>query len=637
MKRLQTARIDWQTDVPVSEAFGDVYFNRDGGAAETRYVFLEGNGLPERFRELAPYDTFTVGETGFGTGLNFFCAREAFLAHAPVNTRLHFISFELFPLSPADMRHALTLMSMAAPVADSFMAQYPPAMTGHYQLFLDQGRVQLTLVLGDLLETLPQLQAEVDCWFLDGFAPSCNPHMWQDSVFQELARLSHSATTLATFTVARCVRDGLNSAGFTLSKRKGFGRKRDMLCARATTAKCRTQRPQQVVVIGAGLAGASTARALAERGIAVTLLERHHIASGGSGNAQGALYIKPAVEMTAATQLHLHGYHYTCNRLQPLDDPDLAELCGVLQPALSAKAQRHQQQLLASNLYPAEVLQPMNAMESSVCAGTEIRHAGLFYPRGGWVSPPRWCDALLQHPLIELHTQTPVRTLHFDPQQQRWQVESDVHTFAADAVVVCCADQAPTFAHLAHLPLQPIRGQTSLISADGLPQLNCVVCAEGYISPPRQGHYCFGASFRPKDSTLDERPADHSHNLDLLCEALPAFAPARERPWRGRAGLRCGAPDYLPLVGAVAEKEAFIAQYARLRVDANWRTHKPTPLWPGLYVNAGHGSKGLITCPISAELIAAQISGGASPLPLSLQACLDPNRFLVRDLKRRRI
>ena len=86
---------------PVSQAFGDVYFSRDGGVDETMHVFLRGNGLPERW---AGRGRFTIGELGFGTGLNFLVAWKKWKETAPVGATLHYISIEKFPFKVADLR-----------------------------------------------------------------------------------------------------------------------------------------------------------------------------------------------------------------------------------------------------------------------------------------------------------------------------------------------------------------------------------------------------------------------------------------------------------------------------------------------------------------------------------------------------
>lgn len=173
------AQLDWHDGQPFSRAFGDVYFSRASGLEETRHVFLHHNALAERFAALPEHGQFCIGETGFGTGLNFLCAWQCFEQHAPATARLHFVSTEKFPLAPADLQQALALWPELAPYSSELLAQYDILTPGWHRFVLRGGRLALTLLVGDALETLPELDARVDAWFLDGFAPSKNPEMWQ--------------------------------------------------------------------------------------------------------------------------------------------------------------------------------------------------------------------------------------------------------------------------------------------------------------------------------------------------------------------------------------------------------------------------------------------------------------------------
>lgn len=227
---LQTADLAWEnTGNPTSRAYGDVYFSRENGLAETRHVFLQGNRLEERF---AAADRFVIAETGFGTGLNFLAAKDLFERIAPSSAGLHFLSVEKYPLRREDMRRALDVFPETAAHADAMVPKLPEAAPGFHRVHF--GRVTLTLLYGDAMEVLPQLEATVDAWFLDGFAPAKNPGLWQTEIYAQLARLSAPRATVATFTVAGAVRRGLREAGFSVRKVRGFGRKREMLVAEKT-------------------------------------------------------------------------------------------------------------------------------------------------------------------------------------------------------------------------------------------------------------------------------------------------------------------------------------------------------------------------------------------------------------------
>ena len=377
---------------------------------------LEKNNLSERFRQLSPEnattDTFVIGETGFGTGLNFLCAWQQFELSAPAGAQLHFISTEKHPLSASDLAKALSLWPELSEYSAPLLDSYLPTCDGFHHLEFANGRVKLTLLVGDVLTTLPLLEAQVDAWFLDGFAPSKNPSMWQPELFQTIAEKSSEQATYATFTAARMVRDALLAAGFSVIKTRGFGLKRDMIHGQLNAAAHpNIKRPvwniypthktdeKSVVIIGGGLSGTSCARSLAERGWQVTLLEQHEqLATEASGNPQGILYAKLSANQTALSRLITQGYCYSLNLIRQLDKkhPGTRHACGVVQLCTSESVRLRHQKL--AQQFPEEFLQLLDKQQLSKLAGIEINHDGLFFPEAGWVTPPAICQQLAQHP-----------------------------------------------------------------------------------------------------------------------------------------------------------------------------------------------------------------------------------------------
>lgn len=230
--------IEWHADQngvlqPYSSVFQDVYYSSDNGLLETDYVFLQGNQLTQRWQQLSG-DRFSIIETGFGTGLNFLCAMQLWLKIAPKNATLHFISTEKYPLNPQEMAKALQTWPRLTHLIAPFLAEYQKLTQKNSQFF--DGRVQLTFLVGDATDCLSKINTLADAWFLDGFAPAKNPQMWQTALFAQMARLSKANTTFATFTSAGAVKRGLQAAGFNVSKRAGFGKKREMLTGSFTGA-----------------------------------------------------------------------------------------------------------------------------------------------------------------------------------------------------------------------------------------------------------------------------------------------------------------------------------------------------------------------------------------------------------------
>ncbi|WP_293765407.1 bifunctional tRNA (5-methylaminomethyl-2-thiouridine)(34)-methyltransferase MnmD/FAD-dependent 5-carboxymethylaminomethyl-2-thiouridine(34) oxidoreductase MnmC [uncultured Aquitalea sp.] len=657
--KLSHARLEWQDGLPVSADFGDVYFSRASGLDETRHVFLKHNRLAERFAALPAHSHFTIAETGFGTGLNFLCAWQLFLAAAPANSRLHFVSAEKFPLTPADLARALALWPELAEEAGELLKQYAVLPPGWHRFVFADGRVLLTLMAGDVLDVLPELDARVDAWFLDGFAPSKNPDMWQQSLFDHMARLSAPAASFATFTSAGFVRRGLKQAGFAVRKVPGFGHKREMSCGELVTPAGQAwqapwyARPpsanlteRSALVIGAGIAGAASADSLARRGWRVTVLDKEPgPAQAASGNPQGVLYTKLSAHMTPLTQLVLAGYAYSLRLLRARlpKQEDHWDDCGVLQLAWNEGEAKRQAKLAAAGL-PAEMLRPVSAGEASDLAGLPLTSGGLFFPQGGWLHPPALVRCLLDHPAIRQLYNREAVSLRYDERHQRWQALTSDGSLLAEASTLILAGAADIarMPQAAHLPLKRIRGQVSTLPATtDSAALRTVLCGEGYVSPARHGSHCFGATFKFDSEHLDPTLAEHEENLAMLEALVPAFrqtlGEALAEKAGGRAAYRCTSPDYLPLIGPLAERDGFVAAYAELARDASLRPEAASPWLPHCYVNVAHGSRGMITAPLAGEIIAALLENEPAPLPRSLMHAAHPSRFLLRDLMRRKL
>ena len=214
----QTAELDW-TDgcIPVSTRFGDPYFALGGGLAETRHVFLAGNGLPGRFRP-----GFHIAELGFGTGLNMLASLSAWRASGQSGA-LRYTSFEAYPMTATDIFRALSAFPEVAEVAADFLAQWA---AGHRHIRLPG--LEADIILGDAAETLGPWPGRADAWFLDGFSPAKNPGLWTDALMAQVAAHTSTGGTFATYSAAGFVRRALAAAGFAVERRPGFGHKRHM-------------------------------------------------------------------------------------------------------------------------------------------------------------------------------------------------------------------------------------------------------------------------------------------------------------------------------------------------------------------------------------------------------------------------
>jgi len=607
--------LDWQDGQPVSRRFGDVYFSRAGGLEEARHVFLAGNRLPERFAALAPDGAFVVGETGFGTGLNFLCAWQLFQRSAPPGARLHFVSTELYPLRAEELDAALRLWPDLDAHRQGLMHQYRVPAPGWHRFAFDRGRVHLTLLVGDARHTLQRLQGHADAWFLDGFSPAKNPELWEPALLHTVAEHSRTGATAATYSCAAGVRRALAAAGFQAWKAPGFGVKREMLCARLERAGSPRRRPAQrrAVVIGGGLAGSAAADSLARRGWQTALVERHdRLAAEASGNPQGVLYARLSAHGTPLSRLVQDGYQYTLRLLRarlPCDGEQWSD-CPVLQLAFDAQEARRQAALGALG-FPDDMLRAAAAEEASALAGLALACGGLVFPGGGWVHPSALCRELASHPGIALCSRR--KALRLQRSADGWRVlEAGTCIGEAPVVVVAAGVASGGFEQTSHLPLRVNRGQITLLPATrASAALRAVLCGESTVLPARAGLHSTGATFT-REAGTEATAADNAENLAMLARLSPALYEALDGAaldsarLAGRAGLRCGSPDYLPLVGPLDESA------------------------PGLLLSTAHGSRGLITAPLSGEALAAWLEDEPAPLPADLMQALLPGRFTPR-------
>lgn len=653
---LHHARLDWnEAGTPVSSEFGDVYFSNDNGLAETRYVFLQQNRLPARFLH-HDRDTFVIGETGFGTGLNFLATMAAFLEQAPQTgngSRLHFISFEKYPLTQGDLRKALAAWPELSSLSQDLIAQWPIPVSGCHRLIFAGGRIRLDLWLGDIKDMMPQLphhaEGLVDAWYLDGFSPAKNPEMWTQALFDGLARLARPAATIATFTCAGFVRRGLIAAGFAMKKVKGHGSKREMLAGdridkqpQQTIAPWYARpagRDGEVLIIGGGIASAMTALSLVERGRKVTLLcEDDEPANGASGNRQGALYPLLNGEHDALSRFYSLAFGYARHRLLALAErhPVAFALCGVTQLGYDDKSAAKLAKM-SQGPFPSELIHPLSTAEVAQVIGLPCDHSGVSYPLGGWLCPADLTRAAIKEAqasgLLEVVFNTELVAIA--EQVDGWQLESrDGRRWQAPNLVVAAGHKLPALIPFAELPLYPVRGQVSHVpTSTSLSRLNTVLCYDGYLTPVHKDHHCIGASYGRNQTDLGFRAEEQLQNQARLQACLP------QQSWPGevdvsgneaRVGVRCASRDHLPVVGPVARLASLADHYAELHTDQQGAA--PLPCHPGLYVLGALGSRGLCSAPLCGELLASEICGDPLPLAADLLEALHPARYWVRKL-----
>ncbi|RZI44783.1 bifunctional tRNA (5-methylaminomethyl-2-thiouridine)(34)-methyltransferase MnmD/FAD-dependent 5-carboxymethylaminomethyl-2-thiouridine(34) oxidoreductase MnmC [Herbaspirillum sp. HC18] len=629
--RLVPAVLSFSDGVPYAESFGDVYHSADGGLEQARHVFLGGNGLPGRWRGRR---RFTILETGFGLGLNFLATWLAWREDAERSECLHYVAIEKHPFSADDLAQLHARWPELAALSETLRAAWPPLMSGFHRLLLDEGRVMLTLVFGDIADCLPQIEAAADAFYLDGFAPSKNPEMWSPQVLTRLNRLAGQDATAATYTVSAVVRKALTQAGFACEKRPGFGRKRDMLAARFAPRWQQTLRivtaERSAIVIGAGIAGSAACERLAARGWQVTLVERHeHAAQEASGNLAGIAMPLLSKDDNLASRLSRTAFQFALRIWQHVGGIGSAfagEACGVLQLALDADHAQAQRETVQSLGFPHEFVRWLDAQEVKDLTGNPASHGGWLFPQAGWLTPSTLCNALLDACGNRLVRRFAQRALTLRKTSEGWEVCDDAGNMIAQAPVVILANgtSGTSFPQTQELPLSAIRGQVTHVPADILPPLPLVLCGDGYLTRPAGDVCCLGASY-DFDNDAQLRQASHQENLARLMQVLLQAAQGVEAlPMAGRVGFRSVSPDRLPLAGTLPDASMPITGSRLCDV----------PRLPGLYGLLAYGSRGMVWAPLMAELLASIMEGEPLPVERELADALDPARFALKIHRR---
>jgi tRNA 5-methylaminomethyl-2-thiouridine biosynthesis bifunctional protein len=631
---------------PSAPLYGDVYHPHQGALEQARHIFLRGSGLPERWRGRTQ---FTVVETGFGLGNSFLATWQAWLSDAERCEHLHFVSLEKHPLTGRDLQRAHA-QSPVRGLADQLVAAWPPLTPNLHVLNFEGGRVRLVLGFGDATVLSREVVAQADAFFLDGFAPARNEAMWSPPLLKALGRLAAPEATAATWSAARTVKDGLAQAGFEVHGTPGGGAKRDITLARyaprmpAKSAPSRLpmpERPTQALIIGGGLAGAATARALMQRGIACTVIDREpQPAAQASGNPAGLFHGTLSADDGPHARWHRAASFWAARTVREAvarGVPGAADGFLRLENQLDVPAM---QALLNAQALPPSYVQALSSDQASEQCGVPLRHNAWLYPEGGWVDP----RALVVHWLAKATWIGGVAVERLVKAGTQWRVlDAQGHCIAqAPLVVLANAHDALRLAGLPRNALQSRRGQLSWwkpppspvqaepveagpfdkLRANGLAP-HIPIASGGYVLRLTDGTVVMGATNQANDADATVRASDHAHNVARAARLLDAAPVPDGAAMHGRVAWRAVARDRLPLIGPAPDTQAPAPRRQGVHL---------VPRQSGLWLHTGLGSRGITTAALGGELIAAQVLGEPWPLEADLADALDPARVLrLRD------
>ncbi|WP_444997677.1 bifunctional tRNA (5-methylaminomethyl-2-thiouridine)(34)-methyltransferase MnmD/FAD-dependent 5-carboxymethylaminomethyl-2-thiouridine(34) oxidoreductase MnmC [Aliikangiella sp. IMCC44359] len=666
---VKPAKIEWRNNQPFNLEFDDIYFSSEGGVDESNYVFIEGNQLEKDWSNKQQSD-FSIIELGFGSGLNFFNTVTLWQQITKQNAynknnHLHYLSIEKRPLTVSDLKLITHHWPQFSKLSTKLIRNYPSLTYGRHQIFLKEYQVTLTLFFMPVDDALQDLVTEsnyqadklkIDHWFLDGFAPSKNTEMWAPSTCEKIAHLSKPGTRLASFSVASQVKTPLKEVGFKIIKRKGFGRKREMLTAtfappqtNSPTAKFinlkyerpwlhykQTTKPKQVAIIGGGIAGCATAYCLAQKGIAVDIFEHSkHLASQASGAAAGIFHPQLTSDMNYSSQFSWLGYLYLLRFLAEL--PKVEKDAVIIQSGLI--------RLLDSATQKDELLNLIDELRLHNWVSHVPAHINpersLLFPHAAALNMSKLCKLFINQidtSQKRLLLNTSVTAVN--QQDNQWEVITNQQKLVYQHVIFCGGAKSQLHNQFINFSTNVTRGQTCAFSHPLLgEQLKQILCEQIYLVPHENHAFILGATF---DELHDDKLNYHSQK-NLLDKAtnllqtmqLPFLSDSQKQALelQGTIGYRLHSQDRLPIVGGVTDKTKLTHDFTGLGQKRLLRDKLSYYNIPGLWLNTAYGSHGLINSLLASQHLASLINNDISPIPQTLAEAIHPARFIIKKLK----
>ena len=574
------AALDWINDQPFSKQYEDIYYTADG-TDEVHRIYLKPSALLER-KDLGA--CINVGELGFGSGLNFAITATELLQQT--DKHLHFISFEAHPLDyEAWQKIAPTRASLQ--IYRVLADNPPPLLTGWHRRSFANGRVQLSVYHGNALDGLQDLakrqRQPVDAWFLDGFSPPKNPDMWDLNILSAIADNSTQGTTVGSFTSAGAVRRGLEALGFAMRKVDQQPIKRSSLAGTlvANGAKQRQSTPQRVSVFGAGIAGCTVARHLADQGVQVQMFDPNGVASGGSKMDVSALHCRLLGDSSPGAEFRARAFHYA--RSYHPNFPGFSAT-GAVQLAMNdgelSKIRR------IAKVYAPDSSATQNWLtyldEQTLTDDFQLAGLGaLVFPSAAIIDLPQLCHGLMDHPNIEFVKQPGV--------------ETDQQPF-----IVACAGASKNFANTQSLEIGEMYGQLDWIKPVTQARIPMPIVGNGYVIPGDK-EWTVGSSYEYEPWTSVEASTSNINKNRRF------IGNGKMTSLRHKRAPRCVSSDREPVVGKLS--------------DMGW-------------ISTAHGSMGTSSAPMAAAMISSQLLGWIAPVSQRVETNLSPQRFIARQARR---
>ncbi len=632
--------------------------------------FADKNNLEKRWRDLKSNgSSFTIAETEFNFGNNFLPCIDLWHETTTKDSHLHYIS-GLSTLPSIEYLETLRKQNYSKTVSsDDLINLFPPNIDGVHTLFFLEGRVKLSLLLGNTVELFGELIKSTQTDTDDKSIPTIDACFVRESeksskeLWTLLALLSSKETTFAALTKLVSTRKNAENAGFriksettnqigwfslsgqySLPKPLTILRDRQLLWHINGNQK-NTSRRSEVIVLGAGIAGCTVAASLARRGYKVKIVDRHASpCREGSGNHRSVVYPRISLQPDPHPRINLRAIIHASRYYQPFWNSNIGSRCGVLVLPRDKKSEEEYRSICSNLFHGNNLLHLLEGRDmENVCGIRLAAKCGMLFPNLGLISPSDVCQQLINSNNIEL-IQGQVDRLAFNEKEAVWSLidETDRTVTTAKILVLAASYGCLNFEQTNFLPVKKLHGQISHLPATNeSDRLKTIICGHGYVTPAHENWHSCGATYNNDIHSLSLRTQDTESNIEKIMGTDPAlrelFTGISAEDANGWAHFRCTTPDYLPILGPVPIPSRITENFKTLQTNARASVRKTGIYRQNLYIHCGLGSKGMSYAPLTAELLASEIANEIPSFEEKLRLAMHPARFLIRDLKKRRL
>ena len=581
--KVEHHRITSDGESIASKDYQDRYFQVNG-FEESKEVYIDGNNLEERWESFSG-SCFTIGELGFGLGLNFLTMMHCWLKKER-SFNLDYIGIDKKILEKSN----LIMLEEAFPnLKNEIKVLKEYDIVGHNGfecISIPDLKIRLILITEDIQKAINDIcVSNIDAWFLDGFDPKKNPEMWEEDILKTVFDLSSCDSSFSSFTSVGRIRRALLENGFEVSKVSGFGTKRHRIIGKKFIENKKSNGIKKIAILGAGLSGSNLAFNLANANIEVDIYDAlADLNKGSSGGPIASMYPKFSLDNSPRSKFLIASYFFSLNfYIKNLG----FENTGLLFYGSDEIKDKWISKILT--LGRDDLFELLNDDEVENFLGVSEIKKALHVKKGLYLQPLELKKKLLEHRFIKIIPNEEFVSFSEEKSKVVVDFKSGLRK-SYDALAVCTGKGLKDF----NDNLKVSYGLMAGISNKDLFNIKKPLNHQGYIIPKVDGTNWIG-------STYEQSPDLKKENIEEKIKLNHAIF--------GRKGMSFEIHD--------------IWEGERVSARSNLPIASKIPETKNIYCIGGLGSRGLSYAPFLAEIVSSAIQDKQIPLSKEIFSLLN--------------